>query len=162
MKEIGLSFKEKREEGGLSVSEVAEDLKVDVSDIEFLESGDKNHFSDVYFLKDLIAEYAKYLGLDSAKFLDDFNEYMFSATSRISLDDIEKAKEEFGNKQGNRVVSPYTKRSSNRKKITLIFICALLFLLVVFFIVFFAMKNLYVSSENDDISSNVSYIGGGE
>ena len=34
MNEIGLQLKEKREEGGLSVSEVAEDLKVEESDIE--------------------------------------------------------------------------------------------------------------------------------
>ena len=77
MKEIGQKLKDKREENGVSVEEVAEDLKMRPSQIEAIESGDKSRFDDSFVLKDFILEYSKYLGLDSEKILDEFNEYMF-------------------------------------------------------------------------------------
>ena len=154
MKEIGLEFKQKREKGGLSASEVAEDLNVDISDIECLENGVKEHFSNIYSLKDLIGAYAKYLGLDEKKLLDDFNEYMFSQTSRISLDDIEKAKEMMEKKK-NDISSPYTKITKNKKKIILCFICILVFLLVVFFASYIIVNNYFTDKK---IDSNISYV----
>ena len=70
MKEIGLKLKTKREENGLSVLEVADDLKVTASDISDLEEGLRDNFKDIDKLKTLIGEYAKYLGFDKEEMID--------------------------------------------------------------------------------------------
>lgn len=114
MKEIGLKLKNKREENGVSIEEAAEDLKMRPSQISSLEEGKKEDFQDVLFLKNFIRDYAKYLGLDSEKLLDEFNEFMFDFTSKISLSDIEKAKEEIESEKKNEIKSPYTKETKNK------------------------------------------------
>ena len=73
MKNIGIRFKEKREENGLSIEEVAEDLKMRPSQIESIEEGRTEDFKDVFYLKYFIRDYAKYLGMDGEKILDEFN-----------------------------------------------------------------------------------------
>ena len=73
MKEIGSKLKEKREENGLTIDEASEDLKVRPSQLSNLEEGKKEEFSDVLFLKYLIRDYSKYLGLDGEKMVDEFN-----------------------------------------------------------------------------------------
>ena len=155
MNEIGLKFKEKREEDGLSVSEVAEDLKVEESDIECLEDGNKDHFSDIYTLKDLISNYAKYLGFDSEEVVDKFNEYMFSATSRISLDDIEKARKLKQLSIKNDVSSPYTNIKTNKKNAFVYGIIIFVILLIVFF-VSYALVNKFLNTRNN--YNNISYV----
>ena len=115
MIEIGLKLKEKREENGVSVEEVAEDLKVRPSQITNLEEGKREAFKEVVFLKYLIRDYAKYLGLDSDMLVDEFNEFLFDFTSKISLEDIEKARLGIVNKK--EVVSPYTNNNYNRNKV---------------------------------------------
>ena len=97
MKEIGIKLKEKREENGVSVEEVAEDLKLRPNQIISLEEGIKEDFDDVFYLKELIKDYAKYLGLDGEQLVDDFNEYLFDYTSKIPLD----------------YISPYTVKKNN-------------------------------------------------
>ena len=94
MKNIGLKLKDKREENGLSIEEVAEDLKMRPSQITSIEEGKTEDFKDVFYLKYFIRDYAKYLGLDSEKLLDEFNEYLFDITSKIPIDLIEQAKKE--------------------------------------------------------------------
>ena len=155
MNEIGLKFREKREEDGLSVSEVAEDLKVEESDIECLEDGNKDHFSDIYILKDLISNYAKYLGFDSEEVVDKFNEYMFSATSRISLDDIEKAKKLKQLSIKNDVSSPYTNIKTNKKNAFVYGIIIFVILLIVFF-VSYVLVNKFLNIRNN--YNNISYV----
>ena len=92
VKEIGQALKEQRESIGISVEEAAADLKLRVSQIEDLEAGNKDSFSDIFYLKYFIRDYAKYLGMNSENMIDEFNEYLFDFTSRISLVDIQKAK----------------------------------------------------------------------
>ena len=92
MHDIGNKLKEKREENGVSVEEAALDLKLRPNQIISLESGNKEDFKDVIALKKLIEDYAKYLGLDTEKILDDFNEFLFDFTSRIPIETIEEAK----------------------------------------------------------------------
>ena len=94
MKNIGLKLKEKRIQNGLSIDEVAEDLKLRPSQIESIEEGRKDDFKDIFYLKYFIRDYAKYLGLDSDKMLDEFNEYLFDETSKIPVDMIKEAKKE--------------------------------------------------------------------
>ena len=92
MKEIGLKLKSKREDNGVSLDEAAADLKMRVSQLESIEEGRDDDFKDVFSLKYFIRDYAKYLGLDGEALLEEFNEYLFEQTSKISLEEIEEAK----------------------------------------------------------------------
>ena len=106
MKDIGIKLRDKREENGLSIDEVAEDLKLRPNQINSIENGKSEIFSDIFNLKYFIRDYAKYLGLNKDDIVDEFNEYLFDMTSKIPVDLIDSAK-----KQKNReakVVSPYT------------------------------------------------------
>lgn len=94
LKEIGESLKEARENIGLSIEEVASDLKLRPSQIENIEAGNADAFKDIFYLKSLIKEYAKYLGMSYEDMVDEFNEYLFDYTSKISLEDIKKATED--------------------------------------------------------------------
>ena len=85
MKNIGLKLKDKREENGLSIEEVAEDLKMRPSQISSIEEGKTEDFKDVFYLKYFIRDYAKYLGLDSERILDEFNELKNSFTSLFGV-----------------------------------------------------------------------------
>lgn len=109
LREIGFKLKEAREAIGVSVEEVAEDLKLKVSQIENLESGNMEAFQDVFYLKYFIKDYAKYLGLKHEDLVDEFNEYLFDYTSKISIDDVKKKQ---GSIDDNKDVihSPYTKK----------------------------------------------------
>jgi len=160
MKEIGLKLKGKREESGLSIKEVAVDLKVEEDEIKSLEDGIKDNFKDINILKELISNYAKYLGFDSEEMLDQFNEYLFDQTSRISLEDIQKARELKEEKEKDKIVSPYTLNKRDKSKISLFAGIIILVLLVVFFISYFLVKNIVSNNRVDRV--NVSYMMGGE
>ena len=114
MKDIGLKLKEKREENGVSVDEAAEDLKMRPSQIISLEEGRKEDFSDVNTLKFFIRDYAKYLGLDGEKLVDEFNEFLFDFTSKIPSEVIEEAKQK-REKEKKEFSSPYTKKEGHNK-----------------------------------------------
>lgn len=114
MKNIGLKLKEKREENGLSIEEVAEDLKMRPSQITSIEEGKKDDFKDIFYLKYFIRDYAKYLGLDSEKIIDEFNEYLFDETSKIPIDIIEQAK-----KEKKKTLKSYHLHIQRKKKIKL-------------------------------------------
>ena len=51
-----------------------------------------NKFKDVFSVKYFIRDYAKYLGLKYEDLVDEFNEYLFDYTSKLSIDDIKNAK----------------------------------------------------------------------
>ena len=95
MKEIGESFKEAREAIGISKEEVVKDLNITESQLDNLEDGNINAFKDVFFLKDTIKKYSKYLNLEQTR-------------------EIHIAKKE---DDENKIVSPYTvtKKRSNAK-----------------------------------------------
>ena len=61
MEVIGEKLKASREEKGLSLEEVSEDLKIDIKDLENIEIGNRKYFDDVYSLKNYIYEYAEKL-----------------------------------------------------------------------------------------------------
>lgn len=111
MKEIGEKLKETRESIGVSIEEAAEDLKMRPKQIENLEAGNVNGFKDIFYLKYFIRDYSKYLGLDYEDMVDEFNEYLFDYTSKISVNDIKKAKKKLKKKEktnSKKIVSPYT------------------------------------------------------
>ena len=150
MNDIGLKLKEKREENGVSIEEVAEDLKMRPGQIISLEEGNKDEFQDVVSLKYFIRDYAKYLGLDGEELVDEFNEFLFDFTSKIPLEEIEKAK--LNNVNKKEVVSPYTSEVSNKKGTKVVIaLVILLFLLVVGY---FVMSNI---KGNDFQNDNITY-----
>ena len=152
MKNIGLKLKEKREENGLSIEEVAEDLKMRPSQITSIEEGKKDDFKDIFYLKYFIRDYAKYLGLDSEKIIDEFNEYLFDETSKIPIDIIEQAKKE-KKEDTEELSSPYTKKEKNKIKIPKIIIG--LFILIILIIVGYIIASNYKG--NDFSDNNITY-----
>lgn len=139
MKEIGEILKETRENTGLSLEEVSSDLRLRPSQIENIEAGNMDAFKDVFYLKYYIKEYAKYLGLSYDELIDEFNEYLFDYTSKISLEDIKKAKKKADKKEKKekRIASPYTlerRKRINKKKILLIVLMVLAILMCVFIV----------------------------
>ena len=104
-----------------------------------------------------MTNYAKYLGLDAKKIIDDFNDYLFEYTSKIPIDDIEKAiveqKKEENKEAKERIVSPYTNsvRKTGKWLIILYIVVAIIALLVVLW----AVKLL---TGNTSTTNMVSYI----
>ena len=145
MKEIGEKLKEARESIGVSVEEVAEDLKVRPSQIENIEAGNSDAFKDVFNLKYLIINYFKYLGLNKEDLVDEFNEYLFDYTSRLSLDDIKLAKKE--RKQAKRIKSPYTIEKRNNLPV-LLFLLWVIILVLILVIVYFLININTVNDKN--------------
>lgn len=153
MKDIGLKLKEKREENGVSVDEAAEDLKMRPSQIISLEEGRKEDFSDVNTLKFFIRDYAKYLGLDGEKLVDEFNEFLFDFTSKIPSEVIEEAKQK-REKEKKEFSSPYTKKEGhNITYIICIGVCVLV--LLIFIITYFVVSGVRNNDFKDD---NVTYV----
>jgi cytoskeletal protein RodZ len=154
MKEIGLKLKEKREENGVSLEEAASDLQVKLVLLENIEDGNREAFSDVLALKTLIKDYAKYLGIDGDALIDQFNEYLFEQTSRISLTDIEEARKLKEEKEKDmKILSPYTTSKCNgKKKYIFLGIFVLLLVLGVTMYIGFGVYN-----DNKIINSEISY-----
>ena len=155
MKEIGEALKEARENTGLSLEEVSSDLKLRPSQIENIESGNIDAFKDVFYLKYFIKEYAKYLGLSYDELIDDFNEYLFDYTSKISLDDIKKAKKKADkkDKKQKRIASPYT--IERRKRINFKIGLIIFLTIIAFLLATFIVKTVVESTKQDELIDNV-------
>lgn len=144
MKEIGEEFKEKREEIGITIDEVASDLNKDALLIENLESGNHKVFKDILELKDMVKLYAKYLGLDDEKLLGEVDDFLFEKTSRISIEDIkERLKQEQEKKKNEKKIrTPYTIEFENKKNMTLIVIIIIVIVLLLVF--YLLLRNIYL------------------
>lgn len=145
MKEIGEKLKEARESIGVSIEEVAEDLKLRPSQIENIEAGNTEAFKDMFYLKYFIRDYAKYLGLDKEDLIDEFNEYLFDYTSRLSLDDIKAAKKK--KKENKKIKSPYTIEKKNRTSLIMFGVYVIIALLIIMIIYLIISLN---HSDDDD------------
>ncbi len=118
MKELGEYLRRMRVSNGVSITEAAEDLDLAPSLLENLESGNVRAFKDMYELREVVKGYAKYLGLSPEKVVDEFNDFLFEHTSKISLDDIKVAQKSINDKKDeNKIKSPYTKEYKEPKKI---------------------------------------------
>lgn len=143
MKEIGEFLKQARIENGVSLDEACEDLNLTNDYLENLEEGNVRAFKDVYALKESVREYSKYLGLDPDKIMDDFNDFMFEHTSKISLEDIREARKISKDMDEKpKVLSPYTKIPKKKmdlskikwkRIITIFFTIVLLILAIIVF-----------------------------
>ncbi len=147
MKEIGEKLRETRESMGISVEEAAEDLKIRPAQLENIEDGNKEAFKDVFYLKFFIRDYAKYLGLDYEELTEEFNEYLFDYTSRLSLDDIKKASQNT-KKSVKKIASPYTLEHKQQKSIPPALIYALIVLLVA--IIIYCIVLIATDKKSDD------------
>ena len=150
MKELGEYLKEQRKANGVGLEEASEDLDILKDDLENIEEGNIRAFKDVLALKSKIKVYAKYLGLDPEKVADEFNDFMFEHTSKISLADILEA-EKKANSAEKQIRSPYTiirKKKANIKSI-LIFggTCLIVFVLILIFIKLLEPKDPIINQE---------------
>ena len=148
MKELGDYLKRTRISNGVSIAEAAEDLDLSTVQLENIESGNVKAFKDVYALKEDVRQYAKYLGLNSEQIIDEFNEYVFESTSKIPIDDIEKASK--AKEKEDKIASPYTKEEKEKSKLPLILIIILVVLIAVFVGV-----TAYNNSKNSNSSDNI-------
>ena len=138
MKELGEYLKQTRIGNGVSITEACEDLELSTSQLENIESGNVKAFKDIYELRDYIKLYAKYLGLNSDKVLDEFNNFLFQHTSKISLDDIIAAqKKKESELQERKIKSPYTKEYKEKFNFMPIiyFITGVLLIVLIIFVI---------------------------
>jgi len=149
LKEIGELLKETREQNGVTIEEVSGDLNYKVSQIESVENGDYKAFKDIFLLKCIITDYSKYLGLNSEEIIDEFNEYVFESTSKIPIDDIEKANRQ---KEDDKIMSPYTKQEKEKSKLPLILGIILAVLIAAFVAVTIYNNSKDTSADNLKVS----------
>ena len=134
MNEIGELLKTTREQTGVSVEEASTDLKIKPFILENIEDGNIGCFKDIFALKEYIHNYAKYLGLNPDKIIDEFNEYLFEYTSKIPVQEIEKAIEEKQKDDNNeeKIVSPYTTiEKKQNKTIKIIIVIAIIIAVII-------------------------------
>lgn len=154
MLETGETLKLGREQTGLSLDEVSKDLNIPVIYLEQIESGSIGSFDDIYELKEMIISYAKYLGLSTDSIINKFNEYMFDYTSRIPMDELEKAirEKEIVEENSERVYSPYTLVYEKEKTLPyIITICIILLLIII--AVIWSVKKITIDTNNSDTNS---------
>lgn len=140
-----------REESGIELTEVSKDLEINEVILNNIEEGKIGSFKDIFLLKEYIANYAKYLGLDSDKMLEEFNEYLFEYTSRIPIKEIEKTIELNVKDNEEKITSPYTTPKQKSKKYYYIIIYILIFLLVIL-AVFWSINQITVDRKSSYIS----------
>ena len=158
MKEIGGQLKAAREEHGVSIEEAASDLNLRAQQIENIEKGNLKVFKDVFYLKSFIRGYAKYLGLDEEKIMDEFNEYFFEETSKIPIAEIEKASKKKQKEKANeqKVVSPYTMEEKPKSKFVMIIVGLIILLLI--FLIGYIVVTQYINP-NDEEQNAITYLG---
>ena len=147
MKEIGEELKQLRKKSGVDLEEASHDLNISEIELECIESGNAKAFKDIYELKDKVRLYAKYLGVDEDRIADEFNDFLFEKTSKISLNDVKKIKEEKKklkeDEDDDRVSSPYTKIKVNKYEVApVVFgVIAILLIALILYIVLKVVKN---------------------
>ncbi len=152
MNEIGELLRTTREESGVSLEEASGDLEIKTLVLENIEDGNIGCFKDIFVLKDYIYDYSKYLGLEPEKIIDQFNEYLFEYTSKIPLEDIEKAMKEQKKDEivEKRIVSPYT--TSTKKSNTYVVVALLVALgVLVMLIIIWSVRQIAV----DNMTTNI-------
>ena len=149
MKELGAYLRETRISNGVSIDEAAQDLNIDDFLLESIEEGNTRSFKDILVMKEKVKEYTKYLGLKSEEVMDEFNDYLFEKTSKISLQDIIDAEKGATKGENNKISSPYTAIKPKKKDKKIIFyiiggLCIFVLLVLLLFIMFKPKKNIIV------------------
>lgn len=154
MDSIGSILKDTREQSGVSIKEASEDLNINEAFLLNIEEGKIGCFKDIFELKEYISNYAKYLGLDSEKLIDDFNEYMFEYTSKIPVKEIEKIAKKDAKEETGKISSPYTRRVRKHNNAYYIGIYIVIFLLVILAIVW-SVKQITIDNH---VTSEIGYV----
>lgn len=143
MEEIGELLKDARTTMGLTTQEVAADLKLTETEIINIETGQQDNLKDIHNLKEIVSEYAKYLGLETEEIEDMFNEFVFTYTSKIPLAEIAEASAEIEkeNESLKKVVSPYTKQKKQQFPFFRVFIGVVIMLLII--ALYFFLQELF-------------------
>ena len=146
-----------REENGVSLEEASEDLKIKPAILYNIEEGNMGCFKDIFELKDYIREYSKYLGMNPDKMVDEFNEYMFEATSKIPVKEIENQIKEKNKMEATgeiRIMSPYTDNKSRYKTKNYLLLYLLVIVLVAL-VIFWSVKQITIGNTVTTIASSV-------
>ena len=157
MKEIGEFLKSSRINNGVSIEEAAEDLNFSVTQLENIEDGNIRAFKDVFALRELVKEYGKYLGVETDSIVDEFNDFMFEHTSKISLDDILEARRLANQKdqeEQNKIVSPYTRIRTPKIRLDKIKIKPLLITIIIVLILFISLFTWFHNQNQKDVVSS--------
>lgn len=142
-------LKTTREEAGLDIEEVSKDLEINSVVLLNLEEGKIGAFKDIFTLKEYLLNYSKYLGLDSQKLIDEFNEYLFEYTSKIPVKDIEKTIESMNSEKDEKVSSPYTMANNKKKKTRTIYILVyLLIFILVLLAIYWSVNQITVEKRS--------------
>ena len=115
MKELGEYLKKTRIGNGVSLTEACEDLELSTSHLENIESGNVRAY----------------------KVVDEFNDFLFQHTSKISLDDIRSAQKKKESEE-KKIKSPYTiehKEKINLWPFVYVIIGVLLLALIIYLVV---------------------------
>ena len=154
MDSIGSILKNTRVSAGVSIEEASEDLNINANFLLNIEDGKIGCFKDIFELKEYISSYAKYLGLDSEKLIDEFNEYMFEYTSKIPVKEIEKIAKKEAKEETNKIVSPYTRKPRKHNTAYYIWIYVVIILLVILAIVW-SVKQITIDNH---VTNEISYV----
>lgn len=154
LNDVGELLRSTRESSGVSLEEVSADLEIKTLILENIEDGNIGCFKDIFVLKDNIRNYAKYLGLDADKVIDEFNEYLFEYTSKIPVEDIEKAMEEKQKEEVSevKIVSPYTV-SKKKYDSKLIIVLSIILAVLVLLVVVWSVKQITMDNKTTNIIS---------
>ena len=150
MNEIGNLLKSTREVTGISLEEAGNDLEIKPVILDNIENGNMGCFKDIYVLKDYIKSYAKYLGLDPNKIINEFNDYIFEYTSKIPVKEIEekmKEKKKLEETQEIKISSPYTTDDNSKYKSKSYIILYILVIALVALAIFWAVKQITVDNK---------------
>ena len=103
-----------------------------------------------------IKNYSKYLGLDYDEMVEEFNEYLFDFTSKISIEDIKKAEKEQRKKEKKlktvKISSPYTVEKQQQKQIPKFLIIggiALVVIIIIYVVV------LLLTNDEEEVSNTI-------
>ena len=145
MKELGEHLSELRKKNGVSIEEASNDLNITPRELEALENGNFKIFKDVYELKKIIINYAKYLGINEELIVDEFNDFLFEKTSKISKEELEEVRIKVAEKE-EKVSSPYTKVTKTKYDFAPI-VLTIVFLVFISLVVYLILSSVK-KSEN--------------
>lgn len=154
MNNIGRLLRLTRESSGVSIEEASLDLSIDENYLLNIEEGKIGCFKDIFALKDYLTNYAKYLGIDSDKLIDEFNEYMFEYTSKIPVKEIEKKAQAEAKEESGRVASPYTRKSRKYSRNYYLTIYLVIVALVILAIIW-SIKQITI---DNSVTKEISYV----
>lgn len=156
MKDIGKEFRTKRKSMGVKIKEVCEDLDITEAQLENLEEGNINAFKDIFFLKETMKKYSRYLNIDEEETMNRFNEYVFDYTSKIPVKELTQQLRmiEQEEKEERKVKSPYTQKTKITNKVNPIFT----YIMLVIVIVVVAVVVISVIKTSVEKNNTISYV----